>query len=335
MEFFARSASAKSSSNHSEFKNTKRHDRHYTLVAFTFPLGYLEPSQCRSTKLRKQLLQMKPKQVYTGLQEEAGHNLADISASTYHGRWFIQGVNASGTHYFQLYGIEVRSAPNRNRVLTKTAPGMVETEVADSSQESGDPALTLYPAMADVVNRHIVSNGKQTVNIMHDFEAGAGLGINMGLGRILEDAKYEEDSNSTPRITGVISSGVIKPRFEFSIIQKSAHDPSVERFYYQYDSIQPGYGRFISTYANNSPTPQDKIPTFHGEPRLVYFPQNDEDIEPFFRRRCTAFLISTAMKRINIETGLSEKPLIWNRTTKVTPASTPDSAEPPITNEYA
>lgn len=195
-------------------------------------------------------------------------NMQALSDNPYPGRGIVIGRNKTGD-IIQIYWIMGRSKSSRNRVFG--ADGRrVYTEIANPAIESGNTDLTIYAAMDSHDGNHVVTNGKQTDDIM-------GYVANIyprGFERALANHRYEPDPpNFTPRISAICKAGNSRCDFIISIIRKSASDMSCERILYHYEEIPPGFGRCITTYCGDG----DPLPPFLGEPLLV--PIEGEDID--------------------------------------------------------
>src|ERR1700722_19455710 len=96
-------------------------------------------------------------------------NLAILAENSYPGRLLIIGF--SGDIAVQAYAIEGRSDDSRNRVLIEEND-IISTEIFDTTKPVGDPELTIYDAMRQVGNMHVVSNGNQTDRVARYLRSG-------------------------------------------------------------------------------------------------------------------------------------------------------------------
>lgn len=239
------------------------------------------------------------------LKAKASANMLAIRDGQYPGRFLVQGLSEDGEDLIQVYGITVRSEPNRNRLL-EWDHDRVFTSVADPSKESGNPDLTLYNAMISAGDHYIVSNGNHS-----DALLGA-RSIQEGIGML----KYEPDSISTPRIAGMIRKHGSLYRAEFGILRKSEWDKSSQRNYFTYEAFPPGYGYFLSTYLKNGEPPT----LFNGEPLLVPLSGEIEEIqETFWGLFGKSFKLSLAVKFIRRVDGLESFVKINEREKVVAP----------------
>jgi len=183
---------------------------------------------------------------------ETDANLASLRKNEYPGRIIVVGTDDTGLHIVQVAAIMGRSEPSRNRVYEDLGHGLVRTAVADSSKPSGDPALTLYTAMAEHGGYYVVSNGHQTDTVLAALVSG---------GQFSDGLKHwetESDENHTPRITAACE--IHKHVKHFAMHRRSCQGVEECATW----SIEPfsGFGRALQTYAGNG----KPLPTYGGEP---------------------------------------------------------------------
>ncbi|MCD8144475.1 MAG: IMP cyclohydrolase [Oscillospiraceae bacterium] len=184
-------------------------------------------------------------------------NIADLlSGNPYPGRGIILGRSADNTCAVVAYFIMGRSANSRNRVFTTTLDG-IRTEAADPAKLE-DPSLIIYHPVRQFVNHLIVTNGDQTDTIRDGLEDG------QSYIEALRTRCFEPDPpNYTPRISGILEQD---GSYALSILKSFYGNPDCNnRYFYEYDNPQPGYGHFIHTYMGDG----NPLPTFEGEPELV------------------------------------------------------------------
>jgi hypothetical protein len=249
---------------------------------------------------------MNIRKTYTSIGEEAHANILMVRSTSYLGRWIFVGLSTAGDFLVQAYGLTGRSTGSRNRILLETSSGFVETKVADPSKETGDPKLTLYPAMATVGRFHIVSNGRQSLELLNNRRQG----LIISLQQDLEGFTMEPDSNCTARISAVSSmKSPPEPLVEFSIIKRHPYFKQSDHSCFR-PFVPPGYGYFISTYAEDTPPGGDRIPPFHDEPLLLPIPGRD-DMESLLEETLWGFYemmkgdnyISSVVKVVDLRTG--------------------------------
>lgn len=196
------------------------------------------------------------------LKELAGLHFQDMSCNSYPGRIIILGRTPDGS-CIQIYSIMGRSDPSRNRIFEKMPDrhGWIETSFVDESKVSGDPNLLIYHAMAEADGYYIVSNGRQTDDLIQI----EGIGV-------LEtgDWKYEPDTSHTPRISGIYSPGDVLD-MRLVILRKSPFGDACDLMDYAFSGVAPGFGFFISTYEGDG----DPLPSFKGEPQVMPIESND------------------------------------------------------------
>ena len=215
-------------------------------------------------------------------------NLFNLGDNLYPGRGFVIGRNDEGK-MVQVYWIMGRSENSKNRVFSHKG-GRIFTGPADPSKVT-DPSLIIYNAMDENTDEKffVVSNGSQTDAVVTES-------ANQNLCNILHDLKYEPDSpNFTPRITGVCRLGEW-PMFEIAILRKSNMRDLTDRFYFQYDDIENGTGRCITTYTGDD----NPLPAFIGEPCLVPLSGSAKEIALIYSFQLNKdYLVSIAVKIIH------------------------------------
>ena len=188
----------------------------------------------------------------------AMENIKALSQNPYPGRGIILGRTPDGDPV-QIYWIMGRSESSRDRILQPVTGkgGWLRTKAARPSELSPEERkLLIYTAMAERQGFYIVSNGRQTVPVLHG-------GISA-----LKSWQYEDDSpNFTPRIVGVTErkkDGIWT--MQLVILRKSQFGgDECERIRYNYDAIPSGYGLFISTYKTDG----KPLSSFNGEPQIM------------------------------------------------------------------
>lgn len=188
------------------------------------------------------------------------HNLKDLLAhNTYPGRGIVMGRSSDGQQAYIAYFIMGRSENSRNRVFTEKAGGIV-TEAADPAKMQ-DPSLVIYAPVRRMGAFTIVTNGDQTDTIYRCLER------EIPFEEALRTRTFEPDApNFTPRISGLLSSGINGFGYKLSILKSSGGNPdSVQRMFFEYLQPVPGEGHLIHTYQQDG----DPLPSFLGEPRCV------------------------------------------------------------------
>ncbi len=180
-----------------------------------------------------------------------------LRANPYPGRGILLGRSADGAKAIIAYFIMGRSENSRNRVFERTPDG-IRTRAFDESKVT-DPSLIIYhPVRAMENGPIIVTNGDQTDTI-RDFLLQGKCYRHALLSRTFEP----DAPNYTPRI-----SGLVKPdgSYNLSILKSLDGDPACCcRYFYEYDTPQPGTGHFIHTYQGDG----SPLPSFEGEPVRV------------------------------------------------------------------
>lgn len=179
-----------------------------------------------------------------------------LSGNDYPGRGIILGQSEDGRYAAMAYFIMGRSTNSRNRVFTETEDG-IRTEAFDPSKME-DPSLIIYHPVRVYGGKTIVTNGDQTDTIRAAFAAG------QCYRHALMTREFEPDGpNYTPRISGVV---LPDGSYKLSILKSMNGNPDCCcRYFYEYDSAQPGVGHIIHTYMSDG----SPLPSFEGEPRMV------------------------------------------------------------------
>lgn len=227
---------------------------------------------------------------------EALRNFELFARNPYHGRFVSIGVTPDDRHIIQKWGIEGRSDSSRNRVVVEGDNGRVSTDVVDMSKVKNpetDLENIIYPGMAENFERYVVSNGKQTTDILRSHSSHC-------LPNVLENWKYEKDPSNTPRISA--SYMELEPCFEFAILRRSRFDiEDCERDYWQRNMIAPGYGYYLRTYEGDG----EPLPTYYGGLELLPFVSNDpeEILNIYWQSMNPINRVSLVVKAINKESG--------------------------------
>ncbi len=188
------------------------------------------------------------------------YNLADLlSNNPYPGRGIVLGRSSDNARAVIAYFIMGRSSNSRNRIFSATEDG-IRTEAADPARLE-DPSLIIYHPVRKYGDDLIVTNGDQTDTIRD------GLAEGKSYIEALRTRCFEPDPpNYTPRISGIVGKD---GSYVLSILKSFYGNPACNnRYFYEYDNPQPGYGHFIHTYMSDG----SPLPTFEGEPELVSIP---------------------------------------------------------------
>ncbi|MBC7836417.1 hypothetical protein H7X87_01410 [Acetobacteraceae bacterium] len=160
-----------------------------------------------------------------------------------------------GSKYYLLYAMTGRSPESRNRVFKSDESGRIFTAVADPSKSVGDPKNTLYDAMLESSQTLVVSNGQHTHQV---FDSVRHEGTPQ---QALRQWTFEDDKIGTARIAAVLSFER-NPMLEMVLLRRAVFSAYSERNYYGFNTLSPGVGFCISTYAGDGDPP----PAFYGEP---------------------------------------------------------------------
>lgn len=182
-----------------------------------------------------------------------------LCGNSYPGRGILLGRDTEGNAIIS-YFIMGRSANSRNRIFVKTDADTVETRAFDESKMI-DPSLIIYAPLRHLQGgTFIITNGDQTDTIRDYLEAGK------SFADALRTRTFEPDApNFTPRISGLVKVTDGTCFFNLSILKSMNEGSGVQRYFYEYENLQPGSGRLIHTYQGNG----SPLPSFEGEPRGV------------------------------------------------------------------
>jgi len=193
--------------------------------------------------------------------------LKAVKDMTYPGRMIIIGRDAAGTFDIVAYAITGRSPASQARKFEFSGGRILVKPTDEETLSRGDPELLIYPAVAIGLGIS-VSNGKQTTDIMMEYERGRGPVEVLETG--LRYWTFEPDApHFTPRIGGFVLPGSDTAALG---ILKSGKQGETLRNFFEFP-LQSGRGRMIATYAGDNTNP---LPSFRGEPYSVEFEGIDE-----------------------------------------------------------
>jgi len=180
-----------------------------------------------------------------------------LSGIEYPGRFIIAGQLKTVDDIFVVYGITGRSAPSQARRLIKKENGIWVEPTDPRLIATGNPDLLIYPAILHSPEGIVVSNGKQTADILNSMQVVKEPVL--ALVKALKDWKYEPDQPIfTPRINLAFCGGY---SLAASVIKRGEFG-AVIRNYFDLP-LMPGKGWLIMTYLGVN---VDAVPSFFGEP---------------------------------------------------------------------
>jgi IMP cyclohydrolase len=246
----------------------------------------------------------------TAIVAIAAANLTNIfMKNMYHGRGFIIGKSDDGKKLVIVYFMTARSAPSKNRRLTKHADGYIETIVANPNEDAGNIELTLYPAIMYRDNCIVVSNGKQTLDAVTIINSGGSLSTM--LSRFEKKWPYEPDSIPTPRITGAVKINEGDFSFETLITLKSLFSDEPIHNMAKRPDVGAGFGYCVTTYT--SPEKSNAVP-FTGNPYLLPLDGNVQTIaQTYWDLLPEDLRISLAVVTIDLQTQEMDDMVIHNQ----------------------
>ncbi|MEK6933345.1 MAG: IMP cyclohydrolase [Nanoarchaeota archaeon] len=193
---------------------------------------------------------------------ESLNGLKVLSDMDYPGRFIMLG-RADNCDVVAVYGITGRSTSSQARRLVKKnvwEKGFsIHVEPTDPELIiSGNQDLLIYPAIIVEKNDVVVSNGRQTEDLLYKLE------YNNPLHSLVIHHKnwdYEPDHpNYTPRITGCIKD----EKAALGIIKRSNSGMALRQLFEI--ELFAGKGKLIATYTGKN---MDPLPSFTGEPLSV------------------------------------------------------------------
>ncbi len=193
-----------------------------------------------------------------------------LRGNPYVGRGIVVGKSEDGRYAVAAYFIMGRSENSRNRIFAMR-DGVLYTEPYDA-RKVADPSLIMYPAVREIQNGLIVTNGDQTDTIYAKTEEGK------SFSEAMQTRTFEPDApNWTPRISALLSFANGSFSYQMSIVKSGDGAGSgCNRFTFAYEPLD-GLGHFLHTYVTDG----NPLPTFVGEPERVRIPN---DIDEFCRK---------------------------------------------------
>lgn len=227
--------------------------------------------------------------------ENARKNLLVLRDNPYPGRGIISGLNEARTKIFQIYWLMGRGVDSRNRIFVEEDDGYVRTDLADPNRMPADTNLIIYCAMMEDEEYYVVSNGRQTRDILSSMLDGASHYEG------LQHWQYEPDApNYTPRITASYS--LEEKSLEISIIKKSSFGLGCDCQMFRYEKLSPGIGYGITTYEGDG----NPLPPFRGEPFPIPLEGTAEEVaKALWANLNPDNRVALAIKAIDVATGES------------------------------
>lgn len=183
-----------------------------------------------------------------------------LQSMEYPGRFII--LASLQEKFIAIYGVTARNISSKaKRYVYHPEKNFVTVEATDPEiMAQGDLDLLQYNPVYFFEHGIVIGNGRQTDAIEYLYAPNA----SSQLAKDLENQSFEADKYSTPRITGCFLKNKEEISAAFHIIRANEHGEAVRDVYPI--TVEPGKGKFISTYngPNTRPTP-----SFMGEPVLV------------------------------------------------------------------
>ncbi len=207
----------------------------------------------------------------TNLAKQAEANRERLAANPYPGRGIVLGRSEDGESWLQLYWIMGRSANSRNRRFAVEG-NRLRTEPLDPATLE-HPELVIYTAMDEHAGQAVVTNGDHTDTVIEALRAGR------DYRDALRTREREPDApNYTPRIAGGIDGGGVDGGGGagwLAILKADPGNPArTVRAYYEYETLEPGFGWCLTTYAGDG----NPLPPYEGAPRPFPLPGGPESL---------------------------------------------------------
>jgi IMP cyclohydrolase len=182
-----------------------------------------------------------------------------LATLEYPGRLIAVGLASAGAKAVIVYAITGRSPSSQARKLVLRDSGIWVQPTDEDVLKTGNIDLLVYPALLFGQAGVVVSNGKQTADILDALvEGDAPVAI---LSKALAAWHYEPDAPIfTPRISGCLVRGAAG----LSVVRRGESGETL-RSYFEVP-LREGEGRLVSTYEGPNRVP---LPCFEGEPRCV------------------------------------------------------------------
>ena len=223
--------------------------------------------------------------------------------NAYPGRGIIIGRSADAKTAVTAYFIMGRSENSRNRIFVEDGEG-IRTQAFDPSRLV-DPSLIIYAPVRVLGNKTIVTNGDQTDTIFQKMDS------QMTFEQALRTREFEPDApNYTPRISAVATVTEGDLSLQLSVLKCADGQGKVcARYFFEYESVQPGCGYFIHTYKCDG----NPIPSFVGEPEEVILPNTArETADVLWDALNEDNKVSLWVRTVDLKTGETES-LILNK----------------------
>lgn len=186
--------------------------------------------------------------------------LESLSSREYPGRVIIIGQDPSEKSTVIVYVITGRSPSSQARKLVLESDAIWVKPTDEEAVRKGNVDLLVYPAIQFASQGIVVSNGKQTADII--FALNQSQNPVEVLSSALNEWDYEPDEPAfTPRISGCVLPGA---KAALSVIRRGADGSSLRDYYPVL--LKPGEGRMIATYSGVN---TDPLPSFVEEPLAV------------------------------------------------------------------
>lgn len=232
------------------------------------------------------------------VSREAQANFEALSENRYPGRGILVGRFATGD-FAQAYWVMGRSHGSRNRIL-KQEGGVVSTAVLDESSVSPEQLdLIKYNAMKSLGTKHVVSNGKQTDDIVEGLRYGEEFDTT------LLDWSFEPDEPIyTPRISGLLISDSFVPRYALSVILRNPETGLPDRHKAKGTlGTTAGEGMCVHTYAGDAPE-GEVVPSFDGKAyELPLGADVNDTAEMYWDALDKSNRVALVVKAINAKSG--------------------------------
>ncbi len=225
-----------------------------------------------------------------------------LKALEYPGRGLIVGRSEDGKNAVVAYYMMGRSEQSFNRMLIEEGNGIRTEALRPDDVDETAFAVHRYSPVRCIGSKIILSNGNHTENIYEALLNGE------TFASALRECSYKTDApHFTARISALVD---LEDYFTYKIgIVKRGRHESCERFFFEYDYPEKGYGHMIHTYMSEG----NPLPSYKGEPERVHIIGDiDRFTADLWESLNDKFKISLFVRFIDIENGFYDTRIINN-----------------------
>ena len=207
--------------------------------------------------------------------------LEEVAKMEYPGRFIVLGTSPNRDSVI-VYGITGRSESSKARAMViEDFGGKAIIQVRPSDEKiirKGNLDLLVYPAIITSQDQCVVSNGKQTSDLLPRDSNGDSMAPILDIARGHISWEFEPDSpNFTPRISGKVA--YTKDSFYAGLGIIREEEGIRVRSFFEVPVVE-GVGKFISTYSGEN---KDPLPSFESNPiKIALTHKNAFECAEFF-----------------------------------------------------